>query len=58
MNNEKMNASNSSGTAAESENGHDDDPKAGQRRHSDPEKNAQLKEADLSGGDVKHHSIT
>lgn len=52
MNNEKMNASNSSGTAAESENGQDDDPKAGPRRQSESEKNSQLKEADLGGGDM------
>ncbi|KAJ1348789.1 hypothetical protein KIN20_004181 [Parelaphostrongylus tenuis] len=35
-----------------SRNGHGDDPKAGQRRQSDSEKKAHLKEADLGGGDV------
>ncbi|KJH53148.1 cold-shock DNA-binding domain protein [Dictyocaulus viviparus] len=50
--NNKLNASNSSGMAAESENGNDEEPKAGMRRRTECEKDAQLKTTDLGGGDV------
>ncbi|VDM57795.1 unnamed protein product [Angiostrongylus costaricensis] len=48
---EKMNASNSSGLAAESENGQDEE-KAGIRRRTEGEKEAELKATEMGGGDA------